>query len=57
VAVDGSMAYFPPVGEPGAGDAEDALFSAVREQVESMIGWARSDEALGPEHHALESAR
>ena len=54
VAVDASIAYFPPGAGAGAGDLEDALFSAVREQVELMIGWARSDEALGLEHHGLE---
>ena len=54
VAVDASIAYFPPGAGTEAAELEDALFSAVREQVESMIGWARSDEALGLEHHGLE---
>ncbi len=40
--------------QPGAGDLEGDLFSAVREHAESMIGWARSEEALGLEHHELE---
>ncbi len=52
--MDASIAHFPPGRDAGAGDLGDALFSAVREQVESMIGWARSDEALGLEHHVLE---
>ena len=58
VAVDASIACFPPAGAagglPGAGDVEDALFSGVREQAESMIGWAKSDEALALEHDAIE---
>ncbi len=53
VAVDASMAHVLSAGEPSASDPGDALFSAVRDQVESMIDWARSDEALGLEHHAL----
>ena len=58
VAVDASIACFPPAGAagglPGAGDVEDALFSGVREQAESMISWAKSDEALALEHDAIE---
>lgn len=58
VAVGASIAHFPPAGaaggQPGAGDLEDGLFSAVRDHAESMISWARSDEALGLEHHELE---
>jgi hypothetical protein len=58
VAVDASIAYFPPpggaAGQPGAADLEDALFSAVREHAESMISWARSAEALALEHDRLE---
>src|SRR5215470_3102192 len=33
---------------------EDALFDAFREHVESMIGWGRSQEALGLEHDKVE---
>ena len=29
-----------------AADLEDALFAEVRQHLESMIGWARSEEAL-----------
>jgi hypothetical protein len=58
VAVDASIAYFPPAGvaggQPDAGDLEDALFSAVREHAESMISWARSAEALALAHDRLE---
>jgi hypothetical protein len=53
VAVDASIAHIRPGGEPAAGP-EEALFGPFREQVESMIGWARSDEALGADHHVLE---
>lgn len=56
--MDASMAHFPPAGtdggQPGAGDLEDALFTGVRPHAESMISWARSDEALALEHDALE---
>ena len=49
---------FPPAvaagGQPGAGNLEDALFSAVREHAESMICWAKSGEALALEHDQLE---
>jgi hypothetical protein len=38
----------------GAAEAEDALFAGVREQAEAMIGWARSRDALGVEHHVVE---
>jgi len=58
VAVDASIAHFPraggAAGQPGAGDLEDALFSAVREHAESMISWAKSAEALALEHDRLE---
>jgi hypothetical protein len=58
VAVDASIAYFPPAGaaggQPEAGDLEDGLFSGVREQAESMIGWAKSAESLALEHDQLE---
>ena len=58
MAVDASIACFPPAvaagGQPGAGDLEDALFSAVREHAESMICWAKSGEALALEHDQLE---
>jgi hypothetical protein len=33
---------------------EDAPFSAVREQAEAMIAWARSAEALGMGHGQVE---
>jgi hypothetical protein len=54
VAVDASIAHFPPAGQPGAGALEDTLFTPVRGHAESMIAWARSDEALALEHDALE---
>ncbi len=58
MAVDASIAHFPPAGaageQPGTGDLEDALFAPVREHAESMISWARSGEALALEHRALE---
>ena len=38
-----------------AADLEDALFGGLRQQLESMIRWAKSDEALGLEHDQLES--
>jgi len=57
VAVDASMCMFPAGraagGLPGAGDAEEALFSGVHGQAESMISWAKSDEALAVEHDAI----
>jgi hypothetical protein len=37
-----------------AGLDEDGLFGPVRERLESMIGWARSGEALALEHGELE---
>src|SRR5258706_2572878 len=37
-----------------AGLDEDGLFGLVRERLESMIGWARSGEALALEHGELE---
>ena len=56
--MDASIAHFPPAvaagGQPGPGDPADGIFSGVRTQAESMIGWARSDEALALEHHELE---
>jgi hypothetical protein len=58
VAVDASIAHFSPAGapggQPGAGDLEEELFNRVRGHAESMISWARSDEALALEHDALE---
>jgi len=54
--VDASIAHLPSAGaggQPGAGDLEDGLFSAVRDQAELMIGWARSEEALALEHDAI----
>ena len=38
-----------------AADLEDALFGGLRQQLESMIRWAKSDEALALEHDQLES--
>jgi len=38
----------------GAADLEDALFAGVRQHLESMIGWARSEEALALEHDQFE---
>ncbi|HUZ54884.1 MAG TPA: hypothetical protein VMU94_20455, partial [Streptosporangiaceae bacterium] len=42
-------------GEVPAADLEDALFSGLREQVESMISWAKSEDALGLAHDQFES--
>ena len=42
-------------GEVPAADLEDALFDGLREQVESMISWAKSDDALTLAHDQLES--
>jgi len=36
-------------------ELENALFNGLREQVESMISWGRSDDALGLAHDQLES--
>src|SRR5882672_4043513 len=44
-----------PAGGRRGPQVEDGLFSPVREHVESMIVWGRSDEALGLEHAALEA--
>jgi len=56
VAVDARIAQDGVAGEAaGHGDAEEALFAAVREHAESMIGWARSEQALSLEHGELES--
>jgi hypothetical protein len=58
VAVDASIAQVLPAGaaggEDGAAGLEDALFAAVREHAESMIGWAKSEQALALEHDRLE---
>jgi hypothetical protein len=58
VAVDASIACLPAAGAAGghrgAGDLEDALFASVRAHAESMIGWARSEEALALEHDVIE---
>ena len=43
-----------PAGCRGQGDVEDALLSSVRGHAESMISWAKSDEALALEHDAIE---
>jgi hypothetical protein len=45
----------PPTDGLSGAQIEDGLFSVVGEQVESMIAWGRSDEALGLEHAALEA--
>ena len=42
-------------GRVSAADLEDALFDGLREQVESMISWAKSDDALALEHDQFES--
>ena len=42
-------------GEVPAADLEDALFDGLRRQVESMISWGKSDDALALEHDQLES--
>ena len=36
-------------GQVPAADLEDALFGGLRQQLESMISWAKSDEALALE--------
>jgi len=56
--VDASIAQ-DRAGDAGAGpvpaaDLEDALFAEVRQHLESMIGWARSEEALALEHDQFE---
>jgi len=52
------MAQVQPAGMAGgqaeAAEVEDALFSAVRQHAEAMIGWAKSGEALALEHDQLE---
>ena len=40
-----------------AADLEDALFDEVRQHLESMIGWAKSEEALALEHDQFEARR
>jgi hypothetical protein len=42
-------------GQVPAADLEDALFDGLRQQLELMISWARSDEALALEHDQFES--
>ena len=42
-------------GQVPAADLEDALFNGLRQQLESMISWARSNEALALEHDQFES--
>ena len=42
-------------GEVPAADLENALFDGLRERVESMISWAKSEDALGLAHDQLES--
>ncbi len=42
-------------GQVAAADLEDALFGGLRQQLESMISWAKSDEALALEHDQFES--
>jgi len=59
VAVGASMAQAGPEGGAAgripAADLEDALFDGLREQVESMISWVKSDDAFALEHDQLES--
>ena len=59
VAVDASMAQVQSrdamAGQVPVADLEDALFDGLRQQLESMISWARSDEALALEHDQFES--
>jgi hypothetical protein len=59
VAVDASVAQVRPedaaAGQVAAADLEDALFGGLRQQLESMISWAKSDEALALEHDQIES--
>lgn len=58
MAVNASMTQTGQSGMPdGPAEVpavEDAPFSAVREQAEAMIAWARSAEALGMEHGQVE---
>ena len=42
-------------GQVPAADLEDALSGALRQQLESMISWAKSGEALALEHDQFES--
>ena len=42
-------------GQVPAADLEDALFGGLRQQLESMISWAKSGEALAMEHDQFES--
>ena len=42
-------------GQVPAADLEDALFGTLRQQLESMISWAKSEEALALEHDQFES--
>ena len=57
--MDASIAQAGPgcgaAGEVPAADLEDALFDGLRRQVESMISWGKSDDALALEHDQLES--
>ena len=57
--MNASMAQAQPgdgiAGQVPAEDLEDELFGGLRQQLESMIGWARSDEALALEHDQFES--
>lgn len=41
-------------GQVLAADPEDSLFEGVREHLESVISWARSEQALALEHDQLE---
>jgi hypothetical protein len=58
MAMDASIAQAGTgsvIGEAAeAADVEAALFAGVFEQVEAMVAWARSGQALGLEHDELE---
>lgn len=58
MAVDARIAQDRVAGEAaGHEDAEEALFAAVREPAESMIDWARSEQALSLEHGTWRAGR
>jgi len=53
--VDASIAHDGGAGEAaGHGDAEEALFAAVRAHAEVVIAWAGSEQSLALEHEQLE---
>ena len=53
--MDASIARDRVAGEAaGHGDAEEALFAAVRAHAEVVIAWAGSEQSLALEHEQLE---